>query len=373
LDNLSILILGGIATSRLVFSCLSRVRGIKIYVLSNTRDTILRYSRFCSSFTVYQNSDSVFALLDSISQIVKRNNVHVIMPVDLQMIRFAINQRKTLEDLTYLVHIPGADAFETVTDKWLFADFLMKSGLPHPKTASCLDYMASKRDIPKIDFPVLMKPRLGSGGQGIIYFDNDVALQGFLDSHNELCSQYIIQNYIHGQDFDCSVLCDDGRILALTVQRASIPGFHFAPARGIEFISRPDVVEVVSRLMSALKWNGIANIDLRYNELSNRVEIIELNPRYWGSLLGSLAAGVNFPYLACLAAQRIGFPRPQYKLIPYGDLRGPLGHRWLFRIRALCSRLWIDLNDPVPAAIRFGGKLKQKMKKFIESGHKSVH
>jgi len=294
------------------------------------------------------------------------------MPVDLQMIRFAIDQRKTLEDIGYLVQIPGADAFKTVTDKWLFADILMKSGLPHPNTASCLDYIASKIDISQIEFPVLVKPRFGSGGQGIEYFDSDVALQGFLDSHNESCNQYIVQSYVRGQDFDCSVLCDEGRILAFTVQRTSIPGLRFAPARGIEFVNRPDAVEVVSRLISTLRWNGIAHVDLRYNELGNRMEIIELNPRYWGSLLGSLAAGVNFPHLACLATWRIAFPTPQYKLMPYGDLRRPSDYPWRFCVRARCLRLCVDLNDPVLAAIRFGVMLKQKIKKFTESRHKSL-
>ena len=47
--------------------------------------------------------------------------------------------------------------------------------------------------------------------------------------------------------------------------------------------------------MQALKWSGIVNIDFIYDENDKQAKILEVNPRYWQSLLGSLFAGVNFP------------------------------------------------------------------------------
>ena len=60
-------------------------------------------------------------------------------------------------------------------------------------------------------------------------------------------------------------------------------------------------------------WNGVAHIDMRIDAEDGEVKIFELNSRFWGSILGSLRAGVNFPHLACLSALKIPFPKPCYK------------------------------------------------------------
>lgn len=67
------------------------------------------------------------------------------------------------------------------------------------------------------------------------------------------------------------------------------------------------------RLIDRLKWSGIAHIDLRYDEQDGQVKILEINPRFWASLPGTLIAGVNFPYLACLVGLGVIFPKVEYQ------------------------------------------------------------
>lgn len=132
-------------------------------------------------------------------------------------------------------------------------------------------------------------------GAGIVFFTNQAELEQFLRNQED-SADFIIQEFIQCYDLSCSVLCRNGEILAYTIQRGVIPGRErFQPPAGIEFVHQEQVIKNVKRLMQALKWSGIVNIDFIYDENDKQAKILEVNPRYWQSLLGSLFAGVNFP------------------------------------------------------------------------------
>lgn len=167
--------------------------------------------------------------------------------------------------------------------------------------------------------PVLAKPTRGFGGKGIELFANTAALLEFLRQTNPDASlEYIIQEFIPGYDVDCSVLCQEGKILAYTIQKGFLARSKaFSAPAGIDFLQDEQVFEVAANLMSALQWTGVAHIDMRYDERDQKVKILEINARYWISIIGSLIVGVNFPYLACLCALEQEFTWPNYTLGRY--------------------------------------------------------
>jgi predicted ATP-grasp superfamily ATP-dependent carboligase len=61
-------------------------------------------------------------------------------------------------------------------------------------------------------------------------------------------------------------------------------------------------------MVNEFNWSGIIHIDLRYDEYDKQIKVIEMNPRFWGSLPASFFAGVNFPYIACLAGLNLDLP-----------------------------------------------------------------
>src|SRR2546428_697479 len=103
--------------------------------------------------------------------------------------------------------------------------------------------------------------------------------------------------------------------------------------------------------MQALKWSGIVNIDFIYDENDKQAKILEVNPRYWQSLLGSLFAGVNFPYLVSVS-----------KLVPAFICRGST-HNLQFRIRSLDGCIYLEIRDfrrviSTAVAVRFSRRRK---------------
>ena len=296
-----------------VLRCLSRVRGIKTFVASGKRYAPSRFSRIpAGHFNRRSSYDDDEQRIEALCDIARRSHANVVLPVGQRTIRLASAHARTLRETTAVAPIPDPGAFEIAADKWLFAKFLDSHGIEHPPTICYSAHDGFDRQLTALRFPVLIKPAHGSYGRGIKLFKSaDDLHRHFRESPPQ--EQFVVQTFIEGYDVDCSVLCVDGRVLAYTVQKGVVPGYsRFGAAAGIDFIHDDDAYAVASRVVSALRWSGIAHLDLRYDTQAQHVKAIEMNPRYWGSLLGSLIAGVNFPYLACLAALGREVPHTTY-------------------------------------------------------------
>ena len=124
---------------------------------------------------------------------------------------------------------------------------------------------------------------------------------------------YIVQEFIKGYNLCFNVLAKEGEILAYTIQKPRIAGRNeFEPSFGIEFFHDQKIYNSFKKIIQTLNWTGVANIDLRYDEENQEVKILEMNTRFWGTLIGSLLAGINFPYLNCLAGLGKHVPESHY-------------------------------------------------------------
>jgi predicted ATP-grasp superfamily ATP-dependent carboligase len=61
------------------------------------------------------------------------------------------------------------------------------------------------------------------------------------------------------------------------------------------------------RLLDALGWNGVAMIECKREQATGRQVVMEVNPRFWGSLQLAIDAGIDFPSLLvrCAAGEAV--------------------------------------------------------------------
>jgi predicted ATP-grasp superfamily ATP-dependent carboligase len=311
----SVLILDGESPYALrVAQCLVTQRPAQIHVLSKSARTPLRFSRLVESFQTWNGVANPSAV-ESCSAHARRLGVDLYLGTAEAAVGFLARERKHLA--LPCVPVPAVDNLQTSLDKWKLAEFLRARALTHPPTVLCISGEASREEMSALRFPVLMKPRMGGNGFGIRRFQDAAALERHLGASSGLYGEFIAQTEIRGRDIDCSVLCRDGEVLAYTIQQGFTPSAAFKSPGGVEFTHDPAVIHIVRKLMAALRWSGVAHIDLRYDLDSGAVNIIEINPRFWGSVLASLHAGVNFPHLACLAALGVTFDEPDFRSCRY--------------------------------------------------------
>jgi predicted ATP-grasp superfamily ATP-dependent carboligase len=256
------------------------------------------------------------------------------LPTETKAISFTIAHREALSRIVAIPPLPDRRTFRIANDKWLLSRFLEESGIPGPKTI-LLTGDSLESSLQDLEYPVLLKPTRSWGGEGVKRFENYTSIRRYLDTQEKeaLAGRHIVQSFLPGPVVGFNVLSVRGEVLATTMQRGIIPNTHqYAAAGAIEFIKDSRFSDVCKKLFSALAWSGYANVDALYDSRDHKINILDLNARFWGSLRGSLQAGVNFPYLACLAALNTPFPSPDYALTHYFHSKTALREGLLRRI-----------------------------------------
>ena len=57
------------------------------------------------------------------------------------------------------------------------------------------------------------------------------------------------------------------------------------------------LIEYGSKLLKAMNWYGIAMVEFKMDDRDDEPKLMEVNPRFWGSIALPVYSGVDFPYL----------------------------------------------------------------------------
>jgi len=137
---------------------------------------------------------------------------------------------------------------------------------------------------------------------------------------------YLIQDRLppEGEGVGASLLFDrNHRCLAgFTHRRLRDYPVQGGPSTLRESTRDPELLNTSMGLLRHLDWVGVAMVEFKRDTRSNALTLMEINPRFWGSLALPVAAGVNFPLL--LLGMALG-----ESLQPVFDYQVGVRARWL--------------------------------------------
>jgi predicted ATP-grasp superfamily ATP-dependent carboligase len=323
--NISVLIPDGeIPMSLRVVQCLSEIQGVEMYVISSTRNTSARFSRYVKKYFYRKEQENTKAWFDLINDLTNRYAIDVVMPVFETTVRTFIENKHLLQDQDKFLLPETLKHFEKARNKWLLHRQLEELHIPSPRSFDLAGNGLNSFDLSILNFPVIIKPKaeVQGGGKGIVKFNDVHELEAFR-KNNSLNSSYILQEYFQGLDLGFNVICKKGEVLAYTIQLGTLfEESEFKPQIGLRMIDEDNVLLAGKKLLKALEWTGVAHIDFLYNPENNEFVVLEINPRYWLTLQASTLSGVNFPWLYCqtVIGEQLDFKG--YSKTEYLELRG---------------------------------------------------
>ncbi|MBI4101388.1 MAG: ATP-grasp domain-containing protein [Candidatus Nealsonbacteria bacterium] len=255
------------------------------------------FSKYAKSRVVYPDpEENEEAFLNFILQLVRRKKIEMIIPVSDKVLIPLAKHKKELEKYTVL---PVGD-YETIIkarDKETTLKIAQEIGFPMPKTY----FVADESELEKIkEYPLIIKPRFGSGSRGIILCKNLQELKEGFRKQSRDYGPLLVQEFIpQGQEVGYyGLFGKDSQPIAWTIQKRlrSYP-VSGGPSTFRETINHPEIKELAEKILKHLKWQGVAMVEFKIDQRDDQPKLMEVNPRFWGSLALSIASGIDFPYL----------------------------------------------------------------------------
>lgn len=343
--------------------CLGR-HGLRVTAGAERHPSAGGLSRYSHRRLRYPSpADEREAFVDAVAAELRRRDYDVVVPVhDATVVPVARN-RSRLAELAGVPYQPYED-LRVALDKRLTVEAARDAGVPHPTTVAAeeLDLDAAADEL---GYPVVVKPRRGSQRVGVSVCETPRELERAVEEGRNRHGPLLLQEFVpNGGEAGVYTVYDwDSRLRGLTVQRRvrSNPP-EGGPSTLRETVQDPQLVGLAEDLLDSLDWQGAAMVEFRRDARTGQPKLMEINPRPWGSLALTVAAGVNVPVLLYqLATEGACDTRTDYE-------RGVCAH-WLFgdllqvwaredRLAALgeflrtpagCRHDVLSLADPLPS------------------------
>lgn len=318
----SVLILGVEDSPALIAAESFRKKRIRVIVGCHKRVCTTFFSRYPHKRVLYPSPDMHPELFVSwLLDFIKSEKVDVLIPVGAQ-VTLLLSKHKDKLTKTANLFLVDFDLYKQAIDKSETMKIAMKNNIPCPKT-----YFPEEEGLDQImkgieGYPVLIKPRFGTGANGITFVKSKNTLkEAFLKTENKY-GKCIIQEYIPhtGMQFKAEILMNQQQEVVSWVV-FNKPRFY-PPEGGSSTINctvdRLDILTYAEGMLRSMKWYGMGDCDFIEDPRDKIPKLMEINPRLTRTIKIASLAGVDFFYgLYHLALGEEVKPDKNYKIGMY--------------------------------------------------------
>jgi predicted ATP-grasp superfamily ATP-dependent carboligase len=188
-------------------------------------------------------------------------------------------------------------------------DFLVdcrEAGILTPRFEVCADEAQLRSAIESIGFPLFIKKARGLSGSGLLFARTPAELEGqsgLLTFEEPL----LVQGENAGEPGSIPVLYDRGRPVCWFAYRMKLTWPNrFSSASTVAISAHRDIEDLVRDVGNLTKFNGLCGLDWMWDRSTDRIVLLEFNPRPLPTAYLGRHAGVDFSKALETAGSRNG-------------------------------------------------------------------
>lgn len=351
------LVIGGNLNGLSIARSLGR-QGVPVWVVSPPNIKLASFSRYTRRTLPWPSGDDetqVEFLLDLAARY--KLDQWVLFPTSDETAALLSRFRAELSR-RFRVSTPAWDSLRFAYDKRLTYRLAIEQKVDYPLTI----YPATESDLEFVNFPAILKPATHAA---VNRLTKEKAWP--VASQQELLTRYrearelispdliLVQERIPGggeSQFSYAALCCDGKpIASLTARRTRQYPIDFGYSSSlVETLEIPEIVAPSQRLLAAIRYTGIVEVEYKLDARDGRFKLLDINPRLWTWAPLGARAGVDFPYLLWKMMQ--GQPVPEQT--------------------ARKGVRWVRMSTDVPAAIHEMLRGRLSLSAYLRSLHSPI-
>ncbi len=275
------------------------MKGIEIIALASERFAPIRFSKFTSKFYYYKEPINEKSSLQLINQI-NTLNCNVIIPSGIWGFYFLSKYKSYIKPKVPVVDFP---IFNKAYNKRETIKICREINIPIPRTILLSSIKELDVVKEKLQFPVVIKAAEEWGS--VKYANNLGEVYKYLEMIQKQFPLQVkkntfplIQEYINGDGYGFYALYNQGDLKAFFMHRRLR---EFPPTGGpssfAESIYNTELKTLGEKILNHLNWHGVAMVEFKKDKKDGKYKLMEINPKFWGSLGLSIRSGINFPFL----------------------------------------------------------------------------
>lgn len=295
----SVLVLNSHAKHALVAARKLSARGLDVTAGSSKQWNAASMSRYVNRNVTYPDPDTdPGGFVDAIEDELTRRDYDMLLPINERSVDLVGQNQARFEHHTN-VPLPPYEKLLVGLDKRQTVEAARAADIPQPKTLFS-DEVSLHEAESALGYPIVVKPIRGEGREGVHICESFDELERAAQRGEQAHGTVIFQEFIpNGGERGVYTLYDwSENLVGLTVQRrirSRSPNGGASTYR--ETIDDPELVGLAEKFLRSIDWQGLAMVEFRIDARTGEPKLIEINPRFWGSLSLSTYAGVDFPYL----------------------------------------------------------------------------
>lgn len=285
---------------------------VRVIGLTADRRCFGNFTRFCEVRFAPNSQDEPQQLAEMLLQLSSELGGAVIFPTRDGDVVFLDNYRRELEP-HYRLAIPSHECLSRVMNKHTLVTYAQRAGVPVPRTTLVRRASDLSRVETETGFPCVMKPvlavnwRMGAawnkvGCRKAIRIDNYQALCEEYSRVSAVDPEILVQQWIPGPAEQIVVcggyVCGGEALASFTARKLVQSPDDFGTGCLVESDEIPEIAELSRRLWQELDYEGMAEVEYKYDAAAGVYRLIEINTRHWDWHQLGRASGVNLTWTA---------------------------------------------------------------------------